>query len=81
MRDSSLPCRSGIVALRVSHATVLRSALAYHDERFERSIGRSVRRHGGDYEDYLAIVSRLRGVAETRGGTLREAASWLLDHS
>lgn len=69
---------SARVALRVSASRVLRDALAYpSNESFEQSLGRSVRRHGGAYPDYVDLVSRVREVAKERRLTLREAARFL----
>lgn len=71
---------SAHVALRVSASRVLRDALAYpSNESFEQSLGRSVRRHGGAYQDYVELVSRVREVAKERRLSLREAAQFVAD--
>jgi len=68
------------VILRVSVARVLRDALGYPSgESFEEALGRAVRRHGGGYEDYVDLVSRLRDAARDRNVSLRDAARWLAD--
>ncbi len=64
--------------LRVSESRVLKDALAYpSSEPFEESLGRSVRRHGGGYPEYVTLVSRLRDTARERKVPLRDAARWL----
>ena len=57
------------MALKVSVPRVLKDALGYPSgESFEESLGRSVRRHGGTYQDYVDLIARIR-----------EAARWLAD--
>ncbi len=66
------------MALKVSPVRVLKDALAYPSgEAFEPALGRSVRRHGGDYTDYVALISQLRETARERKLSLRAAAEWL----
>ncbi len=61
--------------LRVSASTILKDALAYPDtEPFEASLGRSVRRHGGGYNEYIELITRVRENARDRRLSLREAA-------
>lgn len=61
--------------LKVSESRVLKDALAYPGkESFETSLGRSVRRHGGTYQDYVDLVSQLRDLAKARKLSLRDAA-------
>jgi len=68
------------VALHRSRETVLREALSLrHEEPFERALGRVVRRHGGDYADYLAIIADVRELARARRMDLRGAARALLN--
>lgn len=68
------------VALKVSEARVLKDALAYPgDDFFEQSVGRSVRRHGGDYADYLSLIARVRETARERKVSFRQAAQVLAD--
>ncbi len=68
------------MALKVSTSRVLKDALAYPaNESFEESLGRAVRRHGGDYEAYVALISRVREAARDRGLSLRDAARWVAD--
>ncbi len=67
------------MALKVPVDRVLKDALAYpEDEAFEQSLGRSVRRHGGDYQEYVDLISRVRETARKRKTPLRDAARWLL---
>ena len=66
------------MTLKVSEARVLADALAYPgDDFFEQSLGRSVRRHGGDYKDYLALMTRIRETARERKVSFRLAAQEL----
>lgn len=68
------------VALQSSRETVLQEALSLRQkEPFERSLGRVVRRHGGDYADYLAIIADVREHARAKRMDLREAARALLN--
>ncbi len=46
---------------------------------FEQCLGQSVRRHGGTYEDYVGLVSRVRETARARKLSLREAARHMMD--
>ena len=70
------------MALRVSAARILKDALAYPSgEPFEEALGRSVRRHGGGYTEYVDLISRVRDTARERRIALREAARWLADQS
>jgi hypothetical protein len=71
---------SAPVPLKASPSRVLKDALAYpSDESFEQSLGRSVRRHGGSYQEYVELVSRVREAAKERKLSLREAARSLAD--
>lgn len=68
------------VPLKVSSSRVLKDALAYpSNESFEQSLGRSVRRHGGTYQDYVDLVSKVRETAKERRRSLRDAARSLAD--
>ena len=68
------------MALQVSSSRALKDALALPDEEpFERCLGQSVRRHGGSYQDYIDLVSRVRETARARRILLREAARILAD--
>ncbi len=68
------------MALKVSTSRVLKDALTYPaNESFEESLGRAVRRDGGDYEAYVALISRVREAARDRGLSLRDAARWVAD--
>ena len=68
------------MALKVSTTRVLTDALGYpSNESFEQSLGRSVRRHGGTYEDHVDLVSRVRETAKARRVNLRDAARFLAD--
>ncbi len=66
------------MALKVSVSRVLKDALGYPpNESFEECLGRSVRRHGGTYEDYVDLISRVRETARNRKLPVRDAARWL----
>ncbi len=68
------------MALRVPASRVLKDALAYPDtEPFESSLGRSVRRHGGEYAEYLDFIARVRETARDQKLSLRDAARRLAD--
>ena len=63
------------MALRVPVSRALKDALAYPGhESFEQALGRSVRRHGGRYQDYVELISQIRELAKERKVSLREAA-------
>lgn len=62
------------MAMKVAPRKVLEDALMYRDERFEESLGRAVRRHGGTYEDYVALISNIREEARRAHTSLRESA-------
>ncbi len=66
------------MALKVSPSRVLKDALTYPEgESFEHALGRSVRRHGGGYEDYASLIMQIRETARERKLDLRGAARWL----
>lgn len=70
------------MALKVSPSRVLRDALGYPPgEAFEQALGRSVRRHGGDYTDYVALIAQVRETSRGRKLSLRAAAEWLATQS
>ena len=70
------------MALNVSRSRVLKDALAYPEGgTFEESLGRSVRRHGGDYRDYVGLISLVRQAARERRLLLPDAARWLADQT
>ncbi len=67
------------VALQTSRDRVLEETLASrHEQSFERALGRVIRRHGGDYADYVAIVTEVREHARPRNLNLKDAAKNLL---
>lgn len=68
------------MVLQASRDQLLQETLASRqEETFERTLGRVVRRHGGDYADYLAIVTDVREYAKPRKLNLREAAMAVLN--
>ncbi len=65
------------MALKVPTSRVLKDALGYPSDRsFEECLGRAVRAHGGTYEDYVDLISRVRETARDRKLPLRDAARW-----
>lgn len=63
------------VSLQVSRAKVLEDAISSRRDRgFERALGRTVRAHGGDYAEYVALISEIREVARRRRLDLWAAA-------
>lgn len=70
--------RGRAVALQVDRRQVLQEAAGKRGaETFEHSLGRAVRRHGGDYADYLALIGEVREAARSRKIGLRDAAGEL----
>jgi hypothetical protein len=69
------------VALQAPVEEVLREAFrSRHKETFERSLGRTVRRHGGSYADYMKLMSEVREKARREKTDVREAARRLANH-
>ncbi len=46
----------------------------HKNETFERALGRTLRRHGQEYEEYLQLVGDLREKARREGVDILEAA-------
>ena len=73
---------SGGVALQVPETDVLKEALGYrHEEPFEKSLGRAVRKFGGTYADYVDLIGRVRDRARADKTDLRKAARTLADQA
>ncbi len=67
--------------LRAPLAEALKEALrSRHEEPFEKSLGRAIRRSGGTYADYVDLMARVRERARTGKTDLRRAARSLVDH-
>jgi len=63
------------VALREPVGEILKEALrSRHEEPFERSLGRAVRKHGGSYANYVELMSRVRERAREDRVNIAEAA-------
>ncbi len=63
------------MALREPVGEILKEALrSRHEETFERSLGRVVRKHGGSYADYVELMSRVRERAREDKVDVAEAA-------
>lgn len=59
---------------------ILKGALkARHQEPFERALGRAVRELGGDYTEYVAIITAVREYGRAHKLDLRAAARILAD--
>ena len=58
-----------------SRSEVLKEALrARHDEPFEKALGRAIRHLGGQYSEYLVLITTVREYAHAHDLDLREAA-------
>ena len=58
-----------------SRSEVLKEALrARHDEPFEKALGRAIRHLGGQYSEYLALITTVREYAHAHDLDLRQAA-------
>lgn len=55
---------------------VLREAVRdlHPNETFEKSLSRSVRAHGGTYEEYLDLIGKVRDRARKKRVPLKDAA-------
>jgi|GEM_PF-4751022 len=63
------------MALRVPRGQVFREAADVRaSESFERSLGRAVRRHGGDYAYHVARIGEARETARTKDADPRATA-------
>ena len=70
------------MALNVSRSRVLKDALAYPEGgTFEESLGRSVRRHGGDYREPGRLHTLVRQWGRARRLVLPVSARWLADQT
>ena len=49
----------------------------HSNETFERAIGRYVRNHKGDYEEYIKLISEIRKLSRKKNETLLKAAERL----
>ncbi|MEE9224283.1 MAG: hypothetical protein V3U51_06005 [Thermoplasmata archaeon] len=49
----------------------------HSNETFERAIGRYVRNHKGDYEEYIKLISEIRKLSQKKKVTLLKAAERL----
>jgi len=58
-----------------SRPEFLKEALrARHDEPFEKALGRAIRHLGGQYSEYLALITTVREYARAHDLDLRQAA-------
>jgi len=60
---------------------ILREALQtqQRNEALERTLGRTVRRHGLDFQKYLEIIYEVRERADKKGIAMEDAAGAILD--
>ncbi len=61
---------------KADHETILHEALKdlHSNETFERALGRTLRRHGKGYEEYVEIMGSVRAQAKRDEIELLEAA-------
>jgi hypothetical protein len=63
-----------------TRSEILREALrARHQEAFEKALGRSVRKLGGSFAEYVAIIAEVRDYGRVHKLDLRDAARSLAD--
>lgn len=69
-----------MASLNEGESNILRTALRiwHKSQPFERAVSEAIRKSGGDYEDYLRIVSKLRDYARKHRIPLNEAARRML---
>jgi hypothetical protein len=61
---------------------LLKEALrSRHNEPFEKALSRAVRRSGGSFAEYIAIIAEVRDYGRTHDLDLRAAARALADQS
>lgn len=59
---------------------ILKEALrTRHEEPFEKALGRAVRKLGGSFAEYVAIIAEVRDYGRTHNVDLRDAARALAD--
>jgi hypothetical protein len=59
---------------------ILKEALrTRHQEAFEKALGRAVRKLGGTFAEYVAIIAEIRDYGRVHKVDLREAARALAD--
>lgn len=65
--------------MRVPAAQLLREAARdlHPNETFEKALGRMVRKHHGTFEDYRALINRVRARAKKGNLSLEDAAKAL----
>jgi hypothetical protein len=78
---SSVPgCRS--LPSHNPRSSILKEALrSRHNEPFERALGRAVHQRGGDYAEYLALITEVREYGRVHKLDLRDAARALAAQS
>ncbi len=68
------------MALLPTRSEVLREALrSRHREAFEKALGRAVRKLGGNFAEYVAIIAEVRDYGRVHKMDLRDAARSLAD--
>lgn len=63
-----------------TRSTILKEALrSRHSEAFEKALGRAVRKLGGSFAEYVAIIAEVRDFGHVHKMDLRDAARSLAD--
>jgi len=58
-----------------SRSKILKEALrTRHQEPFEKALGRAVRKHGGSFAEYVALIAEVRDYGRVHKLGLRDAA-------
>ena len=58
-----------------NRSKILQEALRYrHEEAFEKALSRAVRKHGGSFAEYVAIIAEVRDYGRVHRMDLRDAA-------
>ena len=68
------------MAAQPTRSEILKEALrTRHGEPFEKSLGRAVRKLGGSFAEYVAIIAEVRDYGRVHKMELRDAARSLVD--
>ena len=65
-----------------TRSTILKEALhSRHNEAFEKALSRAVRKFGGSFAEYVAIIAEVRDYGRVHKLDLRDAARSLADQA
>lgn len=65
-----------------TRSDILKEALrSRHNEAFEKALGRAVRKLGGSFAEYVAIIAEVRDFGRVHKKDLRDAARSLADQA